>query len=314
MNSLYLDDPRTAFRVGYIASRGNATSPLEADEGYLSRILSTLGDLPHGECAVVWPSEPSAAPSVVLPGRRTALVPPGVVRAFSQGAFSALIAAIFDERGNPRICLRDAHEPCLTHLLSTLGISMPEEGAWFGVAALDVLGRVLDGSPEALPSVAAAFEYWRVHIAHLTAKGTHEQRVLVKRVHPEAQLPAKDHVSDSGYDLTLIYEKKRVGKTVLYGTGLIVEAPFGWYFDVVPRSSIIKRGYILANSVGVIDRSYRGEIFVPLIKIDDDAPDLTLPARVAQLIPRPILHFPVAEARELSATRRGAGGFGSTGE
>jgi dUTP pyrophosphatase len=164
-----------------------------------------------------------------------------------------------------------------------------------------------------LPSLATAFADWRVRIAHLTNRDFTNQRMAVQLVHPDARVPMKEHVSDSGYDLTLLYEKKRFGRTILYGTGVIVEAPFGWYFDVVPRSSIIKHGYILANSVGVIDRSYRGEIFVPLIKIDDAAQDLQLPARVAQLIPRPIVHFPVDEVHALSTTQRGSGGFGSTG-
>src|SRR5690606_29904543 len=120
-------------------------------------------------------------------------------------------------------------------------------------------------------------------------------------------------VSDSGYDLTLIAERKRLSRVVLFGTGLVAEPPQGFYLDVVARSSIIKTGYMLANNVGVIDRAYRGEIMVPLIKLDDSAPELELPARVAQLIPRPIVHFPGHEARELSATERGSGGFGSTG-
>ncbi|MCH2111008.1 MAG: dUTP diphosphatase, partial [Polyangiaceae bacterium] len=102
-------------------------------------------------------------------------------------------------------------------------------------------------------------------------------------------------------------------QTTLYGTGLIVEPPYGWYFDVVPRSSIIKTGYLLANSVGVIDRSYRGELMIPLLKIDPKAPEISLPRRIAQLIPRPIVHMPVAEVQQLGATQRGNGGFGSTG-
>jgi dUTP pyrophosphatase len=67
-----------------------------------------------------------------------------------------------------------------------------------------------------------------------------------------------------------------------------------------------------ANSVGIIDQSYTGEIMVPLIKIDPDAPDLQLPAKIAQLVPRRWhgLH-PVEDETELE-TMRGDGGFGST--
>jgi dUTP pyrophosphatase len=92
-----------------------------------------------------------------------------------------------------------------------------------------------------------------------------------------------------------------------------VVPPPGWYFDVVPRSSIIKLGYLLANSVGVIDRSYRGEILVPLIKWDESAPDLELPQRVVQMVPRPVVHFRIEETQDLNAGLRGDRGFGSSG-
>jgi len=71
-------------------------------------------------------------------------------------------------------------------------------------------------------------------------------------------------------------------------------------------------GYIQANSVGIIDQSYTGEIMVPLIKIDPDAPDLELPAKIAQLVPRRWHGLtPVDDETEME-TMRGDGGFGST--
>jgi dUTP pyrophosphatase len=92
-----------------------------------------------------------------------------------------------------------------------------------------------------------------------------------------------------------------------------VQPAFGWYFDVVPRSSISKSGYMLANSVGVIDRGYTGEILVPLIKIDPSAPDLKLPARLVQMIPRQIIAAELVEVEAFDETVRGSSGFGSTG-
>jgi len=153
---------------------------------------------------------------------------------------------------------------------------------------------------------------WMTRIAGITPART-SAAISVRRLVHDAKLPSKERVSDSGYDLTLLYEKSRTNNVILYGTGLVVEPPTGWYFDLVPRSSIIKRGYLLANSVGVIDRSYRGELLVPLIKVDPDSPDLELPARIAQLIPRPIVHFDVVE-NGVTTSHRGVGGFGSTGE
>lgn len=124
--------------------------------------------------------------------------------------------------------------------------------------------------------------------------------------------PHKTRPSDSGFDLNLIGIRKKIGDVTLYGTGVSVEPPSGYYFDMVPRSSIIKSGYMLANSVGIIDQGYTGEIMVPLIKIDHDAPDLTLPCKIVQLIPRKWFPFHAYPTDSLKESTRGKGGFGST--
>lgn len=201
---------------------------------------------------------------------------------------------------------------------SPVSESSQEQRRWCGDCALDLLGQIYgpaireSTSRPAHPKMLNRARRWMTRIAGIAPTETGAV-ISVRRLVKEARLPGKERVSDSGYDLTLLYESKRIGDVVLYGTGLVVKPPAGWYFDLVPRSSIIKRGYIVANSIGVIDRSYRGEILVPLIKVDPRAPDLELPARVAQLIPRPIVHFEVIE-EALSASHRGEGGFGSTGE
>lgn len=132
---------------------------------------------------------------------------------------------------------------------------------------------------------------------------------------PLAVLPTKAHQSDTGFDLTLIDVVKQVNfTTTMYGTGITAVPPTGFYFEIVPRSSISKTGYILSNNVGIIDQSYRGELLVCLTKIDPDAPDIVLPCRIAQLIPREYYHFVAnrMDAASLSKTSRGDGGFGSS--
>lgn len=126
--------------------------------------------------------------------------------------------------------------------------------------------------------------------------------------------PFKERVSDSGYDLTLIDKVKQVGDVTFFDTGIKIQPGYGWYFDLVPRSSISKTGYMLANNVGVIDRTYTGNVLVPLIKIDKNMPELNLPARVVQIIPRPIIHVQWQQVETFEETARGAGGFGSTGK
>lgn len=131
-----------------------------------------------------------------------------------------------------------------------------------------------------------------------------------------AVVPSKAHQSDSGFDLTIIDVVKRIDdKTALYGTGIKAIPPSGFYFEIVPRSSISKTGYILSNNIGIIDQSYRGELLVSLTKINPDAPDIDLPFRIAQLIPREYLHFipTLVSPDSISDTSRGVGGFGSSG-
>lgn len=139
--------------------------------------------------------------------------------------------------------------------------------------------------------------------------------VKFAKICPEAVIPSKTRNSDSGYDLTLIGIEKKIGeKVILCRTGIKVKPPEGFYFDMVGRSSIIKSGYMVAHNVGIIDAPYRGEVFVPLIKVDESAPDIQFPIKLCQLIPRSIQHFDIEEINEneLDETDRGTGGFGST--
>lgn len=139
----------------------------------------------------------------------------------------------------------------------------------------------------------------------------HNSFKYIKKL-PDAQAPFKSRMSDSGYDLTLLKLVKKVNNVEFYDTGIAIEPPYGMYFDLVGRSSISKSGYILANNMGVIDQSYRGNIIVPLIKIDNSFPDLVLPNRLVQIIPRQIQHLYPIELMELSETERSDKGFGSS--
>ena len=133
------------------------------------------------------------------------------------------------------------------------------------------------------------------------------------RTSPAAVPPTKAHDSDSGYDIVLIEKLKEVGPYTFYDTGIKVCPPKGYYFDMVPRSSIYKSGYVMGNTIGVIDQTYTGTIKACLVKIDPAMPDLELPATILQLILRPFVHAVPTEADELEETTRGENGFGSTG-
>lgn len=105
----------------------------------------------------------------------------------------------------------------------------------------------------------------------------------------------------------------------MYGTGTRVEIPDGHYGMVVPRSSIgSKQGFVLRNTVGIIDSDYRGEIFLAVDggKLKCDA-NYLIGTRVAQLIIQPYTRVPLVRVHyhnALGDTSRGSGGFGSTGK
>lgn len=187
---------------------------------------------------------------------------------------------------------------------------------WYGTNCLDFLGKIYNNVSENSFMIRKYNLFLDICCWEPKIKGPNGWGQIdcarFMRTHPDAVAPLKVRVSDSGYDLTLISIKNVLGKTTLYDTGIRVTPPFGYYFDLVPRSSLIKTGYILGNSVGVIDRSYLGNILVPLIKIDPDSPVLALPARVVQIILRKAIHAEFIEVKELTETVRGDGGFGST--
>ena len=138
----------------------------------------------------------------------------------------------------------------------------------------------------------------------------------VQKMVPEAIIPTRAHPLDSGFDLTVIrVVNPNFGPgVVLYGTGLIVRPPDGYYVDMVARSSTCKLGWGVANAVGIIDAQYRGELCVPMFKLSPEAKELELPARVAQMIVRRLEMADLEEVENVGQTHRGAGGFGSTGK
>jgi deoxyuridine 5'-triphosphate nucleotidohydrolase len=136
----------------------------------------------------------------------------------------------------------------------------------------------------------------------------------------KAIVPTKNNYSDAGLDLTIISEYKKLNSdTILYDTGIKLEIPNGYYVEIVPRSSISRSGYMLANSIGIIDQGYTGNLYVALRKINKGCEDLVLPYKCCQIImkkqiyPKIIIEDLTKERKEnILSTSRGAGGFGST--
>ena len=128
-----------------------------------------------------------------------------------------------------------------------------------------------------------------------------------------AVMPTKAHPSDIGFDLTAIdVFKKMSDKTTLFETGIRVSPPPGYYIEILPRSSISKTGYVLANSVGVIDPHYTGTLKIALTKVDDTRPNLEPPFNRCQIVLRKAEVSEMVQVDSIDVTDRGDGGFGST--
>lgn len=105
------------------------------------------------------------------------------------------------------------------------------------------------------------------------------------------------------------------GQRHAVATGFAIAIPHGYEVQVRPRSGLaLKHGITCLNTPGTIDEDYRGEVKVILANLGDQPFDVRRGERIAQLVPAPVLKATFREVDTLSETRRGAGGFGSTGQ
>ncbi len=132
-------------------------------------------------------------------------------------------------------------------------------------------------------------------------------------------LPAYQTADSSGLDLiAAVAEDGPVtlspGGRVLVPTGLIFELPRGSEAQVRPRSGLAaKYGVTVLNSPGTIDADYRGEVSVILINHGSEPFTIRRGERIAQMVIATVVQAKLIETSALSQTKRGAGGFGSTG-
>ncbi|MBL4824860.1 MAG: dUTP pyrophosphatase [SAR324 cluster bacterium] len=130
-------------------------------------------------------------------------------------------------------------------------------------------------------------------------------------------VPKRGHETDAGIDLTAMAVEQKKPDIFFFDTGISIHLSTGYYAEIVPRSSIIKTDFFLANSVGIIDPDYRGRIFVPFRYIGTDdgaqAAEELLRQRIAQMLIRKLEPCRIEVVDSLEDTVRGTGGFGSTG-
>ncbi|WP_443742002.1 dUTP diphosphatase [Tractidigestivibacter sp.] len=138
----------------------------------------------------------------------------------------------------------------------------------------------------------------------------------IKRLDPTVELPSYAYDGDAGLDLrsnedvTLAPFERR-----LVGTGLAVAISEGYAGFVQPRSGLaLREGLSMANTPGLIDAHYRGELKVCAINLDPSKSiHIERGERIAQLVIQQVPVVSLLEVDELDETDRGTGGFGSSG-
>ena len=141
-------------------------------------------------------------------------------------------------------------------------------------------------------------------------------RIDIVQLDPDLPLPSYARAGDAGLDLrarTDALVPARGGR-VLVPTGIAVAIPDGWVGLVVPRSGLaLRHGVALANTPGVIDSGYRGELQAVVINLDPaDDYQVRRGDRIAQLLVQRVEHVSWNPVVQLRGEDRG-GGFGHSG-
>ncbi|MCX5786009.1 MAG: dUTP diphosphatase [Elusimicrobia bacterium] len=137
--------------------------------------------------------------------------------------------------------------------------------------------------------------------------------VKVKKLHPSALLPDRAHPTDAGADLFSLEAVEIPPQSAVKArTGLSIALPEGTAGIVWGKSSLESQGLIV--TAGLVDEGYRGEVLVCLFNLTNEPKNLAKGQKMAQLLVMPVRYVNFDAAEELEASRRGTGGFGSTGK
>ena len=144
------------------------------------------------------------------------------------------------------------------------------------------------------------------------------------RVHPDVILPTRANPSDAGLDLYYCPVDNdgvmlKPGQTALFGTGIRIEIPHGYYFEIKNRSGNAYKRQLLVGAC-VVDSGYSGEIFINLHNVGETNQRIEPGMKIAHGILLPAIHLRLREVDEnelyndvITFSNRGEGALGSTG-
>jgi hypothetical protein len=146
-----------------------------------------------------------------------------------------------------------------------------------------------------------------------------------KQFYPPVGTVETPSADNAGYDLKVVVNvtplpdaglvplgvKARMLKETKYDEVTVIEDS---HFTLEPRSSIYKSGFMMANSRGIIDKTYRGQLMAPLVSVGQTPKSIEAGTRLFQILAPDLGHIArVVYVNSLPETVRGEGGFGSTG-
>ena len=142
-------------------------------------------------------------------------------------------------------------------------------------------------------------------------------KILIKKKSNLITMPKYETLGSSGMDLAAFINDKIIIKPqekIIIPTGLSIAIPEGFEIQIRPRSGLAaKHSLTVLNTPGTIDSDFRGEIKVILINLGVENYTIANGERIAQIVLCPVSKIEFEEVSNLSATKRGQGGFGSTG-
>jgi len=138
--------------------------------------------------------------------------------------------------------------------------------------------------------------------------------IKFKKMYDDAVLPSYATKGSACFDIPSYYKVEILpGRTEIIGTGLAVEVPNGYMFELRPRSGISSKGVLLANSPATIDSDYRGEIKIIFHNSSRNTFSIYKGDRIVQGRIVELLEVKIVEVERLTETERGEAGIGSTG-
>ena len=142
-------------------------------------------------------------------------------------------------------------------------------------------------------------------------------RIAIQRLAHGEGLPLPAYATDGAAGMDVVAAENMVldpGQRHAVATGFAMAIPDGFEVQVRPRSGLaLKHGITCLNTPGTIDSDYRGEVKVILANLGDAPFTIARGDRIAQLVPAPVQRAGLEEVGSLDETKRGSGGFGSTG-